>query len=482
MKHRFTKIVATIGPSSRNEYVLKQMIQAGVDVFRLNFSHGTHDDHRKSINLVRQLSSELNKPLALLQDLQGPKIRIGEIENGEAELVEGQNFIIATEPCMGTSEKVSIDYPNLHSETQAGHRILIDDGLIGLEVIRIQGTDIHTRVIEGGTIKPRKGVNLPHIKLQHLASFTEKDKADLRLAFEHDLDFVALSFVRDAKDVKDLMDYMEYEFGKTIPIIAKIEKPEAVKDIDEIIKQSEAIMVARGDLGVETSPEEVPEIQKTIIRKCNLAGRPVITATQMLESMIQNPRPTRAEAGDVANAILDGTSAVMLSGETAAGKYPILAVEMMNKIALQTESSLQFQRLVLGQRLNHEEIQAKRKMSSTEAIGIAAKELSMEVKASYIVCFTHSGGSARLIAKYRPPVPIVGYSPMKAAVRRLCLMWGIIPVLTGEVATIDELLDSAPLALLENGMVTTGDSIVVTAGVPVGKPGYTNMIKIIEIE
>ena len=415
MKEKVTnaKIIATIGPSSRNYQMIKQIIKAGARVIRLNFSHGSSEEHAKTVKWAREASRELDIPVAIFQDLQGPKIRIGALDVESFEVVEGDILHITTKPVVGNKNIISIDYPFLHEDVEIGHRILIDDGLIALRVESLEKDIIKTVVVDGGTIKPRKGVNLPEIALQHLSSYTEKDEADLAFSFKENLDFVALSFVRSAKDVLALRACMLKKFGREIPVIAKIEKPEAVKDIDDIIAAASVIMIARGDLGVETSPEEVPVIQKSIIRKCNLAGLPVITATQMLESMIQNPRPTRAEAGDVANAILDGTSAVMLSGETAAGIYPLKAVEIMKRIISYTESSVEYHRLVIDQRLNREDIEIKRKKSTTEAVGLATRELAMEIKASYIACFTHSGGSARLISKFRPGVPIIAFSPNK---------------------------------------------------------------------
>ncbi|MFP4363143.1 MAG: pyruvate kinase [Spirochaetia bacterium] len=481
MNQVFTKIVATIGPASRDYTTVKNIIESGASVIRLNFSHETFEAHEKTLNFAREAAKELGRSVAVFQDLQGPKIRIGELPNGPIKLKEGTEFIITTEQCEGNEKRVSIDYPMLHKEAKPGNKILIDDGLIGLEVTKVSGNDIYTKVVDPGLLKPRKGVNLPHIKLSGLSSFTEKDEKDLEFAFTHDIDYVALSFVRTHYDVRALKDYMVRKYSRTIPVIAKIEKPEAVEDLDCIIEETDAIMVARGDLGVETSPEDVPMIQKTIINRCNVAGLPVITATQMLESMIENPRPTRAEAGDVANAILDGTSAVMLSGETAAGTYPVESVKMMRKIAVRTETSTQFKTLVFNRRsritgMDH------RQWSATEAVGVAARELAVAIHAKYIVSFTHSGGTAVLISKAKPPIPTIALSPIDETVQRLNLAWGIIPVKKGELKTIDDLLYNAPQHLMQMGLVNPGDYIVITAGVPVGKPGKTNMIKVVQIE
>ncbi|OHD54829.1 MAG: pyruvate kinase [Spirochaetes bacterium GWF1_51_8] len=479
---KFTKTVFTIGPASRDPNTIKSLIFEGGDVARLNFSHEDFAAHARSVEYVRLASEELHKPVGIFQDLQGPKIRIGKLKTEFIELKEDGELIITTDQIEGDEKRVSIDYPYLHEEVSPGSRILLDDGLMELRVESISGKDIRCKVISGGKLKPRKGVNLPHIRLHKISSITEKDRADLAFSFEQDLDFVALSFVRSSADVKELKELMKSKYGRIIPVISKIEKPEAVDDIDNIIDVSDAIMVARGDLGVETSPEDVPMIQKTLIRKCNLVGKPVITATQMLESMITNPRPTRAEANDVANAILDGSSAVMLSGETAAGKYPVESVRMMKLIAQKTESSMQFRKLVLGKMLNIDDLAARRTGNYEDAVGHAAVDLAEEIGAQFIVCFTHGGGTARLISKYRPDIRVIGFSPLKSTVRQLALAWGIHPLETREVNTVDELLDGAAEALKFKGWVEPGQTIVITAGVPVGKPGKTNMVKVVQIE
>ncbi len=477
----YAKIVVTIGPASRDYAAVSRMVQAGTRVFRLNFSHGTHEDHLQSTLIIRNVSQDTGIPLAIFQDLQGPKIRIGMLEHPDIAVHPGDRLIVSEKPVMGNREMISIDYPYLHEEVSPGTKILIDDGLVSLEVAGVAGDQIETIVIDGGAIRPRKGVNLPNTPLSRLSSYTKKDEEDLAFAFENDLDYVALSFVRSSIDVTALKEYMNRTYGREIPVIAKIEKPEAVKDIDSIIAVSSAVMIARGDLGVETSPEEVPMIQKSIIRRCYLAGVPVITATQMLESMMHNPRPTRAEAADVANAVLDGTSAVMLSGETAAGKYPVESVEIMKRIITHTEASIEYQRLVLDQRLNREDMEINRRRSMTEAVGLATRELALAIKASYIASFTHSGGSARLVSKFRPGIPIIGFSPVEATVRRLALSWGVTPVFIPDQASVDDLLMYAPEYLKALGLVSPGDTIVITAGVPVGSPGKTNMIKATEI-
>ena len=477
-----TKVIATVGPATRSYERIRELLEAGVNVVRLNFSHGTHADHQQTVQLVRRVAQELDIAVAIFQDLQGPKVRLGDIAGEETVINTGDSFIISTETCTGSKNKASIDYPSLHEEVGEGDRILIDDGLVSLQVERVEGCDIHTRVVEGGSVKSHKGVNLPHTVLKNILSFTEKDRNDLYFAFANNVEFVALSFVRTADDVRQLYDYMEETFGHKIPIIAKIEKPEALGDIENIIEISDAIMVARGDLGVETSPEEVPGIQKNIIRTCNLKGKPVITATQMLESMIDNPRPTRAEAADVANAVLDGTSAVMLSGETAAGKYPGEAVRTIERIISSTEQSPHFKRIVADRRPTGEESESPELKSTAEAVGMAAREVAREVGARYIVCFTHSGGTARLISKYRPMIPIAALSPIPATVRRLALSWGVLPMdMDEEVQSVDDLFVRSPDMLAKRGLVSSGDFLVVTAGVPVGQPGKTNMIRVVRV-
>jgi pyruvate kinase len=478
----YTKIVATIGPASSTYEMIKSIIEEGARVIRLNFSHGTADEQQSRYDMARKASVELGIHIAIVQDLQGPKIRVGSLGEDSFEIKKGEQLTITTDKCVGTKDRISIDYPYLHEEVKIGSQILINDGLISLTVERIEGKDIICTIAEDGILFPRKGVNLPGVPLHHLSSFTEKDKTDLAFAFANNLDYVALSFVRRAEDVSSLRSYMEKTFGRAIPIISKIEKPEAVSDIDRIIEESSAIMIARGDLGVEVLPEEVPLIQKSIIRRCLSAGVPVITATQMLESMMHNPRPTRAETNDVANAVLDGTSAVMLSGETAAGEYPLQAVKTMKRIASLAERSTEFKRLVLNQINDMEQGKQRRKQTKTEAVGLATRELALAIQASYIACFTHSGSTARLIAKFRPSVPIIAFSPKLETVQRLALSWGVNPILIQDLTSVDELLAYAPHYLQEKGLVSSKDTVVVTAGVPVGSAGKTNMIKVVEME
>lgn len=482
---KFTKIVATLGPNSRNAETLEKLLREGADVIRLNFSHGNFDDHELAVRLVRAAAEKVGRHIAIFQDLQGPKIRLGQLDGEFLEIASGEALVLSTDELVGGVhdgvKKVAIDYRSLHDEVKPGDRILIDDGLFELTVERIEGHEIATRVVNGGRLKPRKGVNLPNCKLK-ISAITEKDRHDLQFAYDHGLDYVALSFVRAADDVKELIDLMLTEHGRKIPIIAKIEKPEAFQHIEEIIAVADAIMVARGDLGVETSPQDVPVMQKTIIRLCNLAGKPVITATQMLESMINNPRPTRAEANDVANAIFDGTDAIMLSAETAAGQYPVEAVRMMKNIAMTVESSDVFVALMQRNVLTQDELLSKACMRVEEAVHFATIDLADKINARYIVCFTNTGASALGLIKFRPSMPLIAFSHKPATLRKLALGWGVEPRQLGLVSSVDDLLSSATHFLLNKGMVQEGDILVFTAGVPVGVLGGTNMIKVTKVE
>lgn len=474
----YTKIVATLGPASNDYEMIRAIIEAGCRVVRLNFSHGTHDEQQHRYDLARKASADLGIPIAIFIDLQGPKIRIGELADSSYAYKAGEKVTITTESVMGSRDRISIDYAHLHTEIKAGQRILINDGLVSLNVERVDGRDIHCTLAEDGTIYPRKGVNLPKVPLKGLRSFTAKDEVDLAFAYKNELDYVALSFVRSQEDVKALKVHMEETYGYVIPIISKIEKPEAVENLEGIMAESTAIMIARGDLGVEVPAEEVPMIQKAIIRLGIASGLPVITATQMLESMMINPRPTRAETNDVANAVLDGSSAVMLSGESAAGRYPLEAVRTMVRIAKLTESSPAFSRQVMNQ-LSAADL--PKSQTITEAVGLATRELALTIGASYIVCFTQSGFTARLIAKFRPSVPIIAFSPLKEVVQRLALSWGVLPIHIVAQDSLDALLQFGPEYLAKNNYVSSGETVVITAGVPVGSAGQTNMVKVIEI-
>ena len=470
---RKTKIVSTLGPASSDIETIGGLIEAGVNVFRMNFSHGTHEEHRQRIIYAREAASRLGADIAILQDLQGPKIRVGEVENGMILLHKGSQLILTNEenPERGTN-KVYVSYPTLSEDVEAGGRILLDDGLLELKVLDTTESDVITEVVVAGPLRSRKGVNLPHLRT-NTPALTEKDLADLEFGIEMDVDIIALSFVRDESDVTDLVQRIRNS-GKQISVIAKIEKPEAVRKIDQILDQADGIMVARGDLGIEMPMEMVPGTQKRIILKCRQAGKPVITATQMLESMIENPRPTRAEASDVANAVLDGSDALMLSGETAVGKHPVRVVEAMARIIREAER--QDTNLSLGPKAEW------LTPSLTEAISYMAYELAEQVDAKAIACLTSSGKTARLISRHRPNVPVVAFTNHTKVVQQLGLSWGTkafaIPFqrdTDGGVKLVLEILKS-------RGLVEAGDQVVITAGMPLPARGRTNMIQVSRIE
>ncbi|MFQ6014629.1 MAG: pyruvate kinase [Anaerolineae bacterium] len=468
-----TKIVCTIGPACQSEERLRAMIQAGMDVARFNFSHGDHPTHTRDVALVRRLAEEEGQVVAIMQDLQGPRIRIGNIAAGSAILREGATFTLTSEQVPGDETEVTLPHPQVPPEVKAGHRILLDDGLLELEVQETDEREIRCRVVTGGVLKPRKGVTLPQSTLT-LPALTEKDKEDLAWGLIHEVDYIALSFVRSAADIEELRGWLA-DHEAEIPIIAKIEKHEAVANFDEILAASDAVMVARGDLGLETPAEEVPIYQKMIINKANAAGKPVITATQMLDSMIRNPRPTRAEASDVANAILDGTDAVMLSGETAVGKYPVEAVKTMARLALTTERNFPYQ-----ERVRQASIAPS--LSVTDAISQATCEIANELGAQAIITSTRSGRTAQAVAKYRPATPIVATTSEPRTRRRLALVWGVEPLLIPHSDSTDETMTNAVSAARQAGLVKGGDKVVITAGVPPGIAGHTNILKVHVVE
>ncbi len=461
-----TKIVCTLGPVSQSEEVLREMIRAGMDVARVNFSHGDRETHVRSIALVRRLAEEEGKVVAVMQDLQGPRVRVGEIKGGKVMLKEGRDFTLTTRQVLGDEREVTVLYPRLPQEVRTGDHILLDDGLLDLEVVGATDTDVCCRVVTGGVLRSRKGITLPHSPLS-LPSLTDKDKEDLLVGVENEVDYIALSFVRCAEDILELKKLLA-KHGAQIPVIAKIEKREAVANFDEILSVSDGAMVARGDLGVETPAEMVPIYQKMIIKKCNQVGKPVITATQMLDSMIHHPRPTRAEASDVANAILDGTDALMLSGETAVGKYPVESVRIMAKIATTTERELPLKGWFVSEHPS----------TLTDAIGRATCEMAAELSAKAIITPTTSGYTARMVAKYRPVIPIIAPTPVPETRRRLALVWGVYSLLVRKFTTTDEMIATTVQAALDEGLVKKGDLVVITAGVPMGGPGRTNMIKV----
>ncbi len=463
-----TRIVCTLGPATDSERVLRGMIRNGMDVARLNFSHGDHATHAARIEQVVRIAQEERAVVALLADLQGPKLRVGNIAADTVKLEAGAKFTLTTRQVPGDVANVSVDFSALPAAVHPGDRILLNDGLIELRVLSRDKTDVVTRVVNGGELASHKGINLPGVSLE-ISALTDKDRADLQFAIEKHVDYVALSFVRRGEDVMELKRLMSLR-GVTIPVIAKIEKPEAIEHIDSILDVCDGVMVARGDLGVEVPPEKVPTYQKLIIRKSNVAGKPVITATQMLESMISNPRPTRAEASDVANAILDGTDAVMLSGETAIGKYPVESVEMMARIARESEGDVQFQESCT--RLNDGQV------SVTDAIGMTTCEIARDLKARIILTATSSGFTARMISRHRPQTPIFAVTWNEETERRLALVWGVQSATIPEASDIEAMIASGIEAALEKEVVQRGDFVVVTAGAPVGIAGRTNMIQV----
>jgi pyruvate kinase len=462
-----TKIVATIGPASLAPPILKKMVLAGMGVARLNFSHGSYDDHAKTIEMIRAVEAELDLPITILQDLQGPKIRVGQLPNGSMLLEEGELLILVpVEEFDYQPHTVSIDYPDLAADAIAGTQVLMDDGLLELVVQKVVGTAVYCQVVKGGMLKSRKGVNLPSLNLR-LPSLTEKDTEDLAFGLAHGVDWISLSFVRRGEDVRVLKQRLA-DYGKPdLPVLAKLEKPQAIENLEDILAECNAIMVARGDMGVELPPEQVPLLQKRIIRRCNELGIPVITATQMLESMIQNPRPTRAEASDVANAILDGTDAVMLSGESAMGAYPVQAVEMMARIAREVEKTYQFQNL---KPTNADEAHA-----ISEALNAIDEVLDLHC----IVAFTGTGHSARLASKERLTAPVVALTPSADVYHQLNLVWGVRPLLIDqEVDTFEAVVQQVELCLLERQLAVKGDRILIMGGIPMRVLGGTNFLKI----
>jgi len=468
---RRTKIVATLGPASSSERQIDALMLAGVDVFRLNFSHGNQSDKISLIKTIRKLSKRHQRAVAILGDLQGPKIRTGMMKTGELELIRATEVRITTRDLLGEGNLIPTIYQDLPHDVQPGNRILLDDGLMELEVLKVEGTEVKCKVITGGTLKNRKGINLPGVKVSSPA-LTEKDLDDLDFCLEHQLDYVALSFVRQAADIIALKDILS-ERQSQLKIIAKIEKPEAVENFDLILAEADGIMVARGDLGVEISPEKVPLIQKRIIRQCNQAGKPVITATQMLESMVSNPRPTRAETSDVANAILDGTDAIMLSAETAAGQYPVEAVSVMVRVADDVEQDPQLKEKKF---LQIPQVQGLPYLA--EAIGQGACRIAEGIHAKAILAFTQTGSTAALVSKYRPSLPIFAVTPSQTVRRRLALYAGVRSIRVDIQGTTDAQIRCVEEVMLASGFLQRGDVVVITMGSPLSDPGTTNLIKV----
>ena len=467
---RQTKIVCTIGPATDSPDMIPRLVEAGMNVARLNFSHGTHEWHARVVSSIREISAELSTPVAILQDLSGPKIRTGAIASSSATVLSsGSTFTLVGEEVPGDERRVSVThFGALAEKLRPGNGIFLADGSIQLKVVDVDGAGIRCEVVIGGELRSRQGINVPDVSLD-VPAVTEKDLADLDFGMDEGVDFVALSFVRRASDLMPVRDAIQRK-GLDTPVIAKIEKHEALDNIDEIMDMADGVMIARGDLGIEIPLEQVPVMQKMIINKAGIKGKPVITATQMLESMIENARPTRAEVTDVANAIFDGTDAVMLSGETAIGKYPIRAVEMMDRIARSTEEVLPYEEILRQRRASIEH-------TIPDAISHAACYTALDIDAKAIICCTQSGYTARMVAKYRPRPMIIAVTPLETTFRRLALSWGVSPLKISHTENTDDMMEKAKAAAKEAGMVATGDAVVITAGVPIGVPGKTNIIK-----
>ena len=457
-----TKIVCTLGPVSENEETLRELIKNGLNVCRLNFSHGSHEEHKGRMDLVKKLREELNMPTAILLDTKGPEIRTGKFDVPEVLLEEGQTFTITMKDVMGNKEMCTVSYKGLANDVKTGDTILIDDGLVGLTVKEVNGDDIVCEVQNSGIVKNHKGVNVPGVKV-NLPAITEKDRSDIEFGIEQGIDFIAASFVRKVSDVLAIREILEENNATHIKIISKIENQEGVDNLDEIIEVSDGIMVARGDLGVEIPTEEIPVVQKLMIKKCNEAGKPVITATQMLDSMIRNPRPTRAEVTDVANAIYDGTDAIMLSGETAAGKYPVEAVKTMATIAKRAEETMRNRRTKINKSKN-----------VTDAISYATCTTAMDLDARAILSSTASGHTARMVSKFRPDCPIIATTSDESVRRQLSLTWGVLPVMRNKSANTDQVIVNSIEAAKTAEYVNENDIVVITAG----GSETTNLIKV----
>ena len=471
---RKTKIICTLGPATDQGDVLEQLILNGMDMARLNFSHGTHEEHKKRLDQLKELRKKHGIPVAALLDTKGPEIRIGTFKEGKAALEAGQDFCLTTRAIEGTDQEVSITYENLPNEVVPGTSILIDDGLIEMTVTSIDGPDIHCTVKNGGNISNRKGVNVPDIELK-IPYLSERDKEDIIFGIKQDFDFVAASFTRTAKDIKQLRRLLKANGGENIRIIAKIENSQGINNIDSIIEAADGIMVARGDMGVEVPEEDVPVIQKVIIRKVFQAGKIVITATQMLDSMMKNPRPTRAETTDVANAVYDGTSVLMLSGETASGAYPVEALKTMARIAERAE-------LAIDYKDRFHKLSPNAEQDITDAICHSTCSTAYDLNAKAILVVTKSGFSARMISRYRPGCAIIGCAIDKKVCRQLNLSWGVKPILLGEEWEVFVLIDRAISAGKAKGFLEKDDIAVITAGVPIGRSGTTNLLKVQVVE
>jgi len=469
-----TKIVATIGPASRNKETLAELIKAGANVFRLNFSHGSHDDHQKTIEMVRELNEELGSNVALLQDLQGPKIRVGKVENDGVPIAPGQQLIITTDEMIGTSEKVSTVYEGIVNDVKPGDAILVDDGNIELKTIKVEGNEVYTEVVHGELLKSRKGINLPNSNVS-APSMTEKDIEDLEFAFQFDLEWVALSFVRKASDITEIKERIK-KAGVNTKVIAKIEKPEAIDNLVDIIAETDGVMVARGDLGVEVPSEIVPLLQKRMVRLCNRAGKPVIIATQMMESMIENPRPTRAETNDVANAVFDGADALMLSAESASGKFPVLAVQQMANtiVAIERDST------TIYSKYQDELVGSSTRLN--DLLVRSASRMSDQVGAKALVGMTKSGYTGYRLAMHRPKADIFLFTNQKYLLRQMNLVWGVTGFYYDKTENIDDTIKQIEKRLVEEGYLSKGDVYINTASMPAHWKGHTNMMHVSQVE
>lgn len=467
---RKTKIVCTLGPSTDKEDVLRQMMEEGMNVARCNFSHGSYEEHKKRMDMVKKLRKEIGRPVAILLDTKGPEVRVQNFKEGKITLEEGQLFTLTAEELEGTKDKVSVTYKRLYEDLEVGMRVLIDDGLIEMKVESVDKKDIVCRVINGGVVSNHKGVNVPDVDLS-MPYISDKDREDILFGISQDVDFIAASFVQKKEDIMQLRKLLEKNGGEGIKIISKIENAQGVTNIDEIIDVSDGIMVARGDMGVEIPYEEVPVIQKKIIKKAYRAGKQVITATQMLESMIKNPRPTRAETTDIANAVYDGTSAIMLSGETAAGAYPVEAVRTMVRIAERTEKDVDYRKRFF-------QLEREANPDVTDAICHATCTTALDLNARAIVTVTKSGRSARMLSRYRPASDIISCATSEKVCRQLALSWGVTSLLIKEEKEVFDLFDKAIAAAKAEGLLQKNDLTVITSGVPIGISGTTNMLKV----
>ncbi|WP_139991334.1 pyruvate kinase [Paenibacillus paridis] len=468
-----TKIICTMGPACDSVSTIKEMIQAGMTVGRLNMAHGELEDHVMRMNNIRQAARELNTFVPIMMDIKGPEVRIGKLKEASCELIVGEELILTTEDVLGDATRLPVNYNELPLVVKPNDRILIDDGLVDLTVLSVEGNDIRCKIISGGTLKPRKGVNLPGIKTT-LPGVTERDVVHIQFGIQNNVEIIAASFVRKAEDILEIRNILEESNASHVQIISKIENEEGMNNLDAIIEASDGIMVARGDLGVEVPIEDVPMMQREMINKCNLVGKPVIVATHMLESMQVNPRPTRAEVSDVANAVIQGADVVMLSGETAAGKYPVPSVRTMASIAKKAESMIDYKE-------QFEKRRAQQSTNITEVISQGVVSSSLELNAKAILTSTESGFTARMVSKYRPSAPIIAITQHDHVLPKICLLSGVIPVKGDPVTTTDEMFESATRNAKLTGLIDTGDIIVLSAGVPIGQAGATNLIKVAQV-